>query len=405
LTLLGIGRLIGAYWEAPMTLTISPRKAALLLATTGLMLGVPINAQPVAPGDEQTMSADDESEAGQEDEVAGEPDEGDPVIIVDDDPDNDFGERPVAYTADPIKNPGEMPTVERPAPPANSEPAAPPVMVQRSSGGRRVLDREVRWQAQLYQVHSEQEYRANPRTAGQLAEGRPLWSLQHLCGGSLISLQNGQGWVVSAAHCLAEGDANKMYRVRLGSENFQRDNGWTYKIDRVVRHPGFPFPKGSDPSLRYDIELIHFSRDKDSSPGDPPTSQVIPINRDREAPPPDGVSVYATGWGILKGNGTAADNGTAIMMKVQLNNVVAGRCMSLWKLKPNDTVVCAGDVKGNQTCQGDSGGPLVNAEGPPRLIGVVSWNNEDCIGDVKKPGVYTRVAEYSRWIDGIAGER
>ena len=72
---------------------------------------------------------------------------------------------------------------------------------------------------------------------------------------------------------------------------------------------------------------------------------------------------------------------------------------------------CAGDLQGgSDACQGDSGGPAVRLiQGCPTLFGITSWGY-GC-GRPNKPGVYTKVREYVKWIeetihqaDGAIGE-
>lgn len=258
----------------------------------------------------------------------------------------------------------------------------------RSTGGRRALAGEARWQAQLYQPWSMQRF-----AAAGMANGRPLWQLQHLCGAVLIA----SDWLLTAAHCLrnVDGERRPGYRVRLGVIDFSQDDGWTYMIDRVVRHPDYRDPEpGAPPRTRYDIALIHFVRDGATRSGNPPKELVTPIALDTQEPPEDGELVQATGWGVMAGQ-----RPTPVMMLVAMDVVADERCAGLWRAARNPLVICAGRA-GVQTCQGDSGGPLVNARGTPRLIGIVSYNLRECRGDAERPGVYTRVAvpEYQAWI-------
>ena len=94
---------------------------------------------------------------------------------------------------------------------------------------------------------------------------------------------------------------------------------------------------------------------------------------------------------------------SAQLMQVALEVQGAPACARELDAGPNEVhprVLCAG-APDRKSCLGDSGGPVVLTTGRPNyLIGVVSWGKAACTGDAK-PGVYTRVASYTRWIDDV----
>jgi len=68
-----------------------------------------------------------------------------------------------------------------------------------------------------------------------------------------------------------------------------------------------------------------------------------------------------------------------------------------------DTHLCTGLPKGGRDgCQGDSGGPLTEEEDLYNmLIGIVSAG--DGCGKPRVPGIYTRVSEFSHWLESEVG--
>uniref|UniRef100_A0A1B6ML49 Peptidase S1 domain-containing protein n=2 Tax=Graphocephala atropunctata TaxID=36148 RepID=A0A1B6ML49_9HEMI len=66
------------------------------------------------------------------------------------------------------------------------------------------------------------------------------------------------------------------------------------------------------------------------------------------------------------------------------------------------TQMCAGGEPGKDSCSGDSGGPLmtpytIGSSTRYFLVGIVSMGPKQCGAD-PKPGVYTAVTKYIKWI-------
>jgi hypothetical protein len=288
---------------------------------------------------------------------------------------------------------GDLPVVRAPrrgaAPPRRAtpgKPANPDEDTPYSYGGLPIRAHGAPWQAQIYYP------RRAPQWEPQLKAGKPLWQLQHRCGGTLIAPE----WVLTAAHCIDEDDVKVGFRVRLGVQDISKDEGISFKIDRIVRHSQYddkPLP--AKPNRYYnDIALIHIVQDGTPRKIDPTQIQPIPLY---EGPALPRAEVSATGWG--KTMPVDAHEPNAVLLKVNMKVMATERCRELPGYGPDkihDKVICAADP-GRSTCRGDSGGGLTFTNGAPKVVGVVSWGKVRCAGD-GQPGAYTRIASYVDWI-------
>ncbi|XP_040393582.1 complement factor D [Cygnus olor] len=204
---------------------------------------------------------------------------------------------------------------------------------------------------------------------------------QHVCGGFLIAEQ----WVLSAAHC-TEGTNGKLFQVLLGAHSLTEPepHKHLYHVRAQIPHPGSNIHNNRD-----DLLLLQLEEKAELNAH----VKVLPFQReDRDVEA--GTVCEAAGWGTVTHSGRRPDK------LQQVERPVISRDLCNHRTHHDHTItekmMCT-DSRKKDTCKGDSGGPLV-CNGVAE--GVVTAGSRVC-GNYKKPAIYTRIAPYAAWIDGV----
>ncbi|MER6567672.1 serine protease [Streptomyces sp. NPDC001093] len=212
------------------------------------------------------------------------------------------------------------------------------------------------------------------------------------CGGVAIAPTA----VLTAAHCLSEdvlgAPPNRVpdFRVIAGRTDLLSDEGQEIAVRDARINPGYDSATNAG-----DFAVLTLAKPL-------PQSAVIGMAGAGDPAYKAGTQALVSGWGDTTGKGAYAHRLYAAHVRVLPDDL----CARSYPSGPDGTyragsMLCAGEAAGGpDACQGDSGGPLV-AGG--RLIGLVSWGS-GC-GRRGSPGVYTRVSEVVRTLEGASGGR
>ncbi|XP_068618859.1 melanization protease 1-like [Battus philenor] len=222
--------------------------------------------------------------------------------------------------------------------------------------------------------------------------------LDWMCGGVLVTDRH----VVTAAHCIQTAeDGYELTAVRAGEYDIRTNPDCQLKVcapplqDRRVKsvrsHASF-----NKPPFHNDIAVVELDYPLELN------DYVAPIclpKRDQLYDLRVGELVTVAGWGKMN---MSTDERANILQFVSLPVLTPESCNFFGKgFKVEKSEICAGSERNKDTCGGDSGGPLMKiydtAEGPKSfLVGVVSFGPTVC--GIKKPGVYTSVPYFLKWI-------
>ncbi|MDX2369591.1 MAG: trypsin-like serine protease [Colwellia sp.] len=224
------------------------------------------------------------------------------------------------------------------------------------------------------------------------------------CGASFL----GDKWLLTASHCV-DGISPQQLKVNVGEYDLSNGAENAKAIKRIYMHADYQLGV----ELDNDIALIELVNSIDN-----PAITLVDLAATEQFSI-DNRPVTVVGWGGREGfepDGGPTSDFPDVLHQVDLQlltnedckNIVAQSSTDAFEgtftandIDITDAMICAYIPDGGKgSCQGDSGGPLIiNTNEGWQQIGIVSWG----IGCAAQgfPGVYTRTAVFSDWIDEI----
>ncbi|XP_077399431.1 ovochymase-1 isoform X2 [Vanacampus margaritifer] len=205
----------------------------------------------------------------------------------------------------------------------------------------------------------------------------------HYCSGVLIHRR----WVLAARHCKVS--AGEDVAV-LGGHDIGLSLSQTIPVDRV-----FDLPQEDDFPPKDDLSMLRLAVPARLGAG------VTPICVPEEDEELDNSwRCFSAGWGATY---ATAPLNSERLRHARVTLVEHAECKAGWgRGLVDDAHVCADSVA-SAACLGDSGAPLFcQKHSTYFLFGLLTWGSRKC--DPNKPAIFSKVADYTSWIEEVIGD-